>query len=46
MNLDPFDHHTDEQLWTALEHAHLKSFVLSLSEHLEYVCAEGGENLR
>ena len=27
MNLDPFDKHTDEEVWTALEHAHLKSFV-------------------
>ncbi|RZC38992.1 multidrug resistance-associated protein 1 [Asbolus verrucosus] len=27
MNLDPFDKHTDEEVWRALEHAHLKSFV-------------------
>lgn len=46
MNLDPFNHHTDDELWIALEHAHLKSFVLSQAEQLEYACAEGGENLR
>lgn len=27
INLDPFDRHTDEEVWRALEHAHLKAFV-------------------
>lgn len=27
INLDPFDEHSDEELWRALEHAHLKPFV-------------------
>lgn len=27
MNLDPFDKHNDQEVWTALEQAHLKSFV-------------------
>lgn len=27
INLDPFDTHTDEEVWRALEHAHLKTFV-------------------
>lgn len=27
MNLDPFDKHNDEEVWQALEHAHLKAFV-------------------
>lgn len=27
MNLDPFDKHPDQDIWAALEHAHLKSFV-------------------
>lgn len=31
MNLDPFDCHSDEEIWKALEHAHLKSFVQSKS---------------
>ena len=46
MNLDPFDKQTDEQLWTALEHAHLKNFVDGLTAGLDYEIAEGGENLR
>ena len=27
MNLDPFGIHSDDQIWRALEHAHLKHFV-------------------
>lgn len=27
MNLDPFDKHSDQEVWASLEHAHLKSFV-------------------
>lgn len=27
MNLDPFDMYNDDEVWQALEHAHLKSFV-------------------
>lgn len=27
MNLDPFDKHTDDEVWRALEQAHLKAFV-------------------
>ena len=46
MNLDPFDKHTDEELWQALEHAHLKGFVQGLTAGLQYECTEGGENLR
>jgi len=46
MNLDPFSTHTDEELWQAIEHAHLKDFVSSLPEGLQHECAEGGENLR
>ncbi|KAK7111848.1 hypothetical protein V1264_011414 [Littorina saxatilis] len=45
MNLDPFDKHTDEDLWKALEHAHLKNFVQGLPAGLLYECTEGGENL-
>ncbi|XP_055876897.1 multidrug resistance-associated protein 1-like isoform X3 [Biomphalaria glabrata] len=45
MNLDPFDKHPDEQIWSALEHAHLKSFVSGLEKGLLFECSEGGENL-
>jgi ABC-type multidrug transport system fused ATPase/permease subunit len=46
MNLDPFDAHSDEEVWLALEHAHLKAFVSALPERLQHECSEGGENLR
>jgi len=46
MNLDPFDAYSDEQIWQALEHAHLKDFVNSLPAALQYECEEGGQNLR
>ncbi|KAK2714609.1 hypothetical protein QYM36_008984 [Artemia franciscana] len=45
VNLDPFEQHTDEKLWTALELAHLKSFAKSLTAGLSHEVAEGGENL-
>lgn len=46
MNLDPFDAYSDEEVWNALELAHLKHFVSGLPEKLNYECSEGGENLR
>uniref|UniRef100_A0A8P4KGC8 ABC-type glutathione-S-conjugate transporter n=1 Tax=Dicentrarchus labrax TaxID=13489 RepID=A0A8P4KGC8_DICLA len=45
MNLDPFDTCSDEDLWKALELAHLSSFVLALPQKLNHQCCEGGENL-
>ncbi|XP_061228390.1 ATP-binding cassette sub-family C member 2 isoform X2 [Neopsephotus bourkii] len=45
MNLDPFDQYTDEEVWKALELAHLKTYVQDLPERLLYVVSEGGENL-
>uniref|UniRef100_A0A9L0TIK6 Multidrug resistance-associated protein 1 n=1 Tax=Equus caballus TaxID=9796 RepID=A0A9L0TIK6_HORSE len=45
MNLDPFSKYSDEEVWTALELAHLKDFVSSLPDKLNHECAEGGENL-
>ncbi|XP_011636992.1 multidrug resistance-associated protein 1 isoform X1 [Pogonomyrmex barbatus] len=45
MNLDPFDCHSDEEVWRALEHAHLKSFVKNLPNALLHEVTEGGENL-
>ncbi len=46
MNLDPFDAYTDEEVWNALELAHLKNFVSELPDKLNHECSEGGENLR
>lgn len=45
MNLDPFDKHSDEDVWRSLEHAHLKSFVKGLPSGLHHEVTEGGENL-
>uniref|UniRef100_A0A8C1FTL6 Multidrug resistance-associated protein 1 n=1 Tax=Cyprinus carpio carpio TaxID=630221 RepID=A0A8C1FTL6_CYPCA len=45
MNLDPFDGYTDEDVWRALELAHLKNFVSGLPDKLNHECSEGGENL-
>ncbi|OQR75813.1 multidrug resistance protein-like [Tropilaelaps mercedesae] len=45
MNLDPFGKCTDEDIWRALEHSHLKVFVSSLDKGLDHEVAEGGENL-
>ncbi|XP_035854616.1 multidrug resistance-associated protein 4-like isoform X2 [Sander lucioperca] len=39
-NLDPFNHHTDEDLWKALEEVQLKSVVEELPGKLETVLAE------
>ncbi|XP_076438711.1 multidrug resistance-associated protein 1-like [Babylonia areolata] len=45
MNLDPFDEYRDDQLWTALERAHLRHSVLSLPGQLAFQCGEEGGNL-
>jgi ABC-type multidrug transport system fused ATPase/permease subunit len=45
MNIDPFDAHSDDAIWNALEQSHLKTFVKGLSDGLEYKISEGGENL-
>ncbi|KAM4717797.1 multidrug resistance-associated protein 1 [Anableps anableps] len=45
MNLDPFEHYSDEEIWRALEFSHLKNFVSSLPNKLSHECSEGGENL-
>ena len=45
MNLDPFDSYSDQDIWLALELAHLKSFVNSNEKGLLFEIAEGGENL-
>ena len=46
MNLDPFEAYSDQEVWAAIESAHLSSFASRLAEGLEYNVSEGGENLR
>ncbi|GAA6216134.1 multidrug resistance-associated protein 4-like [Lates japonicus] len=43
-NLDPFNQHTDDDLWKALEEVQLKSVVEELPGKLETVLAESGSN--
>ncbi|KAL1787419.1 canalicular multispecific organic anion transporter 1 [Sigmodon hispidus] len=45
MNLDPFNKYSDEEIWKALELAHLKSFVEGLQLRLYHEVTEGGDNL-
>ncbi|XP_021060825.1 canalicular multispecific organic anion transporter 1 [Mus pahari] len=45
MNLDPFNKYSDEEIWRALELAHLKSFVAGLELGLLHEVTEGGDNL-
>lgn len=46
MNLDPFEKHTDDEIWTSLELAHLKDFLVNTEEKLDFECKEDGKNLR
>ena len=34
-NLDPFDQHSDEDIWTALESVHMKAHVLAMETHTD-----------
>lgn len=43
-NLDPFDRHSDAELWEALGHVALREVVSALPEGLSARVAEGGEN--
>ncbi|EDL94263.1 rCG57643, isoform CRA_a [Rattus norvegicus] len=45
MNLDPFNKYSDEEVWRALELAHLRSFVSGLQLGLLSEVTEGGDNL-
>lgn len=45
MNLDPFNKYADEELWSALKHAHLAAFIKGLAAGLNHEVTEGGENL-
>ncbi|XP_054637104.1 multidrug resistance-associated protein 4 isoform X2 [Dunckerocampus dactyliophorus] len=43
-NLDPFNQHTDEELWNSLQEVQLKGLVEELPGKLETVLAESGSN--
>ncbi|KAI3439159.1 uncharacterized protein J3R85_005115 [Psidium guajava] len=43
-NLDPFNEHSDADLWEALERAHLKDVIRRNSYGLDAEVSEGGEN--
>ncbi|OJA12951.1 hypothetical protein AZE42_07484 [Rhizopogon vesiculosus] len=44
-NIDPVGQHQDVDIWTALEHAHLKSYVESLPGGLDAPVQEAGSSL-
>lgn len=44
MNLDPFNVHSDGELWAALRKAKLDRTVLALPGALRYEVVEGGDN--
>lgn len=43
-NLDPFNAHSDDEIWDALDRSHLKKFVASKKAKLEYEVQERGSN--
>ncbi|XP_046887532.1 ATP-binding cassette sub-family C member 4-like [Hypomesus transpacificus] len=43
-NLDPFDQHSDEDLWNSLDEVQLKAAVEELPNKMETVLAESGSN--
>ncbi|ORX67698.1 hypothetical protein BCR32DRAFT_297543 [Anaeromyces robustus] len=43
-NMDPFDEHTDEEIWEALENAGLKKAISELDNKLESEVRANGEN--
>ncbi|CAL4074063.1 unnamed protein product, partial [Meganyctiphanes norvegica] len=45
LNLDPANIYSDDAIWSALEHAHLKAFVSELPNKLQHEISEGGDNL-
>ncbi|XP_043334064.1 ATP-binding cassette sub-family C member 4-like isoform X7 [Cervus canadensis] len=44
-NLDPFDEHTNEELWDALEEVRLKEIIESLPDKMDTELVESGSNL-
>ena len=45
-NIDPASSYSDEEVWQALEQAHLKAYFTALGPGLQYECGEDGSNLR
>ncbi|KAL3196873.1 hypothetical protein MRX96_014967 [Rhipicephalus microplus] len=45
LNLDPKGERTDEQVWAALDKAHLKDFFKKKAEKLDFLVEEEGKNL-
>ena len=45
MNLDPFDVHGDDSIWSVLKLSHLHDFVSSLEDGISHNFSEGGDNL-
>ena len=43
-NLDPFNSHTDDDIWNALEESHLARDIRQLSTGLESKVSDGGKN--
>ncbi|KAI1701313.1 ABC transporter domain-containing protein [Ditylenchus destructor] len=44
-NLDPFDEFSDDLVWSAIEKAYLKDFVMGFENQLKYEISESGNNL-
>ncbi|XP_046560393.1 multidrug resistance-associated protein 1-like [Haliotis rubra] len=44
-NLDPFSEYSDKELWTVLEQAHLKQFILTFPDTIHHECGEEGREL-
>ncbi|KAJ2800320.1 hypothetical protein H4R20_004108, partial [Coemansia guatemalensis] len=43
-NLDPFNSYSDQDIWRALEQAHLADYIRSKDERLEFMVSQSGEN--
>ncbi|KAJ2589099.1 hypothetical protein IWW49_002655 [Coemansia sp. RSA 1797] len=43
-NLDPFNNYSDQEIWQALEHAHLADVIRAKDERLEFMVTQSGEN--